>query len=30
MRYSQVKQRGGGDPDIKDFRFIVNYDFPRS
>ncbi len=30
MRYAEVKQRGGGDPKIKDFRFIVNYDFPRS
>jgi outer membrane porin, OprD family len=29
LRYAQVNQRGGGDPDIKDFRFIVNYDFPR-
>jgi len=22
-------QRGGGDPSLNDFRFIVNYDFPR-
>jgi hypothetical protein len=26
-RYAHVKQRGGGDPDINDFRVIVNYDF---
>ena len=30
MRYAEVKQRGGGDPKIKDFRLIVNWDFPRS
>src|SRR6185436_8161457 len=29
LRLAQVIQRGGGDPDITDFRFIVNYDFPR-
>lgn len=29
VRYAQVNQRGGGDPNIKDFRIIVNYDFPR-
>lgn len=29
LRYAEVMQDGGGDPDIKDFRFIVNYDFPR-
>jgi hypothetical protein len=29
LRLAQVMQRGGGDPDILDFRFIVNYDFPR-
>jgi len=29
MRYARVNQRGGGDPAINDFRFIVNYDFPR-
>jgi hypothetical protein len=29
LRYAQVMQDGGGDPEIKDFRFIVNYDFPR-
>jgi hypothetical protein len=29
LRYAQVDQRGGGDPSIKDFRVIVNYDFPR-
>ena len=29
LRYAIVSQRGGGDPDINDFRFIVNYDFPR-
>jgi hypothetical protein len=29
LRLAQVNQRGGGDPDITDFRFIVNYDFPR-
>ena len=26
-RYARVNQRGGGDPDINDFRLIVNYDF---
>ncbi len=26
-RYAYVSQRGGGDPNISDFRFIVNYDF---
>ncbi|MGQ0578254.1 MAG: OprD family outer membrane porin [Betaproteobacteria bacterium] len=29
LRYANVSQRGGGDPEINDFRFIVNYDFPR-
>jgi hypothetical protein len=29
VRYAQVDQRGGGDPTLKDFRVIVNYDFPR-
>ncbi len=29
LRYAHVAQRGGGDPSINDFRFIVNYDFPR-
>jgi hypothetical protein len=29
LRYAQVMQRGGGDPNINDLRFIVNYDFPR-
>ena len=29
VRYAQIDQRGGGDPSIKDFRVIVNYDFPR-
>jgi len=29
LRLAHVMQRGGGDPDITDFRFIVNYDFPR-
>jgi outer membrane porin, OprD family len=29
MRYARINQRGGGDPAINDFRFIVNYDFPR-
>jgi len=29
LRYAQVMQQGGGDPNINDFRFIVNYDFPR-
>jgi hypothetical protein len=28
MRYAHVRQRGGGDPAIHDFRVIVNYDFP--
>jgi hypothetical protein len=30
LRYAQVMQQGGGDPNVNDFRFIVNYDFPRS
>ena len=30
LRYAEVKQRGGGDPKLTDFRFIVNWDFPRS
>ena len=29
LRYAQVMQQGGGDPNINDFRFIVNYDFPH-
>jgi hypothetical protein len=29
VRYAEVHQRGGGDPKIKDFRIIVNWDFPR-
>ena len=29
LRYAYVEQRGGGDPNISDLRFIVNYDFPR-
>lgn len=29
LRYAQVMQQGGGEPNINDFRFIVNYDFPR-
>ena len=29
LRYAVVMQRGGGDPSLNDFRFIVNYDFPR-
>jgi hypothetical protein len=28
MRYAHVRQRGGGDPAIHDFRVILNYDFP--
>jgi len=28
LRYAKVMQDGGGDPDIDDFRIIVNYDFP--
>ena len=28
VRYAEVHQRGGGDPKIKDFRIIVNWDFP--
>ena len=28
LRYANVKQRGGGDPNINDFRVILNYDFP--
>lgn len=27
-RYARVRQQGGGDPAIHDFRVIVNYDFP--
>jgi len=27
VRYAHVRQRGGGDPAINDFRVIVNYDF---
>jgi hypothetical protein len=27
VRYAHISQRGGGDPAINDFRFIVNYDF---
>lgn len=29
LRYARINHRGGGDPSINDFRFIVNYDFPR-
>lgn len=29
VRYAYIAQRGGGDPVMNDFRFIVNYDFPR-
>ena len=29
LRYAYVEQRGGGDPNTNDLRFIVNYDFPR-
>jgi hypothetical protein len=29
LRYALVMQKGGGDPNLNDFRFIVNYDFPR-
>jgi hypothetical protein len=29
LRYAYIEQRGGGDPNINDLRFIVNYDFPR-
>jgi len=29
LRLAHVTQRGGGDPDITDFRLIANYDFPR-
>lgn len=28
LRYANVRQRGGGDPHINDFRLILNYDFP--
>jgi hypothetical protein len=28
-RYALIQQDGGGDPDINEFRIIVNYDFPR-
>jgi hypothetical protein len=27
VRYAYISQRGGGDPDINDFRVIINYDF---
>jgi hypothetical protein len=27
LRYADVAQRGGGDPHLRDFRFIVNYNF---
>ena len=27
IRYAYVEQRGGGDPSINDFRFIMNYNF---
>lgn len=30
LRYAIVMQRGGSDADLRDFRVIVNYDFPRS
>jgi hypothetical protein len=30
VRYAYMSQRGGGDPNQQDFRFIMNYDFPRS
>jgi len=29
LRYAYVEQHGGGNPNINDLRFIVNYDFPR-
>jgi outer membrane porin, OprD family len=29
VRYARVSQIGAGDPVTNDFRFIVNYDFPR-
>jgi hypothetical protein len=29
LRFAQVKQEGSGDPTLNDFRFIVNYNFPR-
>jgi hypothetical protein len=29
VRYAYVRQHGDGDPDIQDFRVIINYDFPR-
>ncbi len=29
LRYAHIMQNGGGDPEIDDFRIIVNYDFPR-
>jgi hypothetical protein len=28
LRYAWAEQRGGGDPDLQDLRFIVNYDIP--
>jgi len=27
LRYAHITQRGGGDPDMNDFRIIVNYNF---
>jgi hypothetical protein len=29
LRYAKVMQDGGGDPQLDDFRIIVNYDYPR-
>ena len=29
VRYAHVMQQSAGDPTIDEFRFIVNYDFPR-
>jgi hypothetical protein len=28
VRYAHVRQLGGGDPTVNDFRVILNYDFP--
>ena len=29
VRYAYVRQRGDDDPNLEDFRVIINYDFPR-
>ena len=29
IRYAYVRERGDDDPNIEDFRVIINYDFPN-